>query len=246
MSESCMKRRTPRQAPNAVTRDPNRSLAERVARLVRQASKQDGLLALLLIAGTIIAYLPVWHAGVIWDDESLVLSNPLIHRLDGLSQFWFSTQPVDYYPVTSTMLWVEWRLWGASPMGYHVVNVLLHAQAAHAFADEQRGPAALIQARAALNLFLKYQMDKRTSMFYANITRKLNDNGMKKAADALISEFGPRVAALPVGAASAAQKHGLLPTNCPQCGAPIHTDMASWVDSSTVECAYWGSQIRPE
>ena len=122
----------------------------------------------------------------------------------------------------------------------------LHAQAAHAFADEQRGPAALIQARAALNLFFKYQMNKRTSMFYANITRKLNDKGMKKAADALISEFGPRVAALPAGAASAAQKHGLLPTNCPQCGAPILTDMASWVDSSTVECAYCGSQIRPE
>jgi hypothetical protein len=122
----------------------------------------------------------------------------------------------------------------------------LHAQAAHAFADEQRGPAALIQARAALNLFLKFQMDKRTSMFYANITRKLNDDGMKKAADALISEFGPRVAALPVGAASAAQKHGLLPTNCPQCGAPIHTGKAQWVDSNTVECAYCGSQIRPE
>ena len=100
MSESCMKRRTPRQAPNAVARDPNRSLAERMAGLLRQASQQDWLLALLLVAGTVIAYLPVWHAGVIWDDESLVISNHLIHRLDGLSQFWFSTQPVDYYPVT--------------------------------------------------------------------------------------------------------------------------------------------------
>jgi tetratricopeptide (TPR) repeat protein len=98
-----------------------------MAELLRQASQQAWLLALLLVAGTIIAYLPVWHAGVIWDDESLVISNPLIHRLDGLSRFWFSTQPVDYYPVTSTMLWVEWRLWGANPMGYHVVNVLLHA-----------------------------------------------------------------------------------------------------------------------
>jgi tetratricopeptide (TPR) repeat protein len=98
-----------------------------MAGMLRQASQQNWLLALLLVAGTIIAYLPVWHAGVIWDDESLVINNPLIHRLDGLSQFWFSTQPVDYYPVTSTMLWVEWRLWGAGPMGYHVVNVLLHA-----------------------------------------------------------------------------------------------------------------------
>ena len=124
-----MKRRTSRQPPRAraIARGPNRSLAERTAGLLRQASQQDWLLALLLVAGTIIAYLPVWHAGVIWDDESLVLSNPLIHRPDGLFRFWFSTQPVDYYPVTSTILWAEWRLWGASPMGYHVVNVVLHA-----------------------------------------------------------------------------------------------------------------------
>ena len=38
----------------------------------------------------------------------------------------------------------------------------LHAQAAHAFADNQQGPAALIQARAALHLFLKYKMTERT------------------------------------------------------------------------------------
>jgi predicted RNA-binding Zn-ribbon protein involved in translation (DUF1610 family) len=125
----------------------------------------------------------------------------------------------------------------------HAAN--LHAQAAHAFADEQRGPAALIQARAALKLFLKYQMDKRTSMFYADITRKLNDKGMKNTADALISEFGSRIAALPAGATSATQKHGMLPTNCPQCGAPIQVDKAGWVDSNTVECSYCGSQIRP-
>jgi hypothetical protein len=122
----------------------------------------------------------------------------------------------------------------------------LHAQAAHAFADEQRGPAALIQARAALNLFLKYQMDKRATIFYAIIIRKLNDKGMKNMSDALISEFGSRIAALPADAAPAAQKHEQLPTNCPQCGAPIHTDKARWVDSNTVECAYCGSQIRPD
>ena len=126
----------------------------------------------------------------------------------------------------------------------HAAN--LHAQAAHAFADEQRGPAALIQARAALNLFLKYQMDKRTSMFYANITRKLNDNGMKNAADTLSGEFGARIAALQSGATFTVQKHARLPSNCPQCGAPVHVDKAKWVDSNTVECAYCGSQIRPE
>ena len=121
----------------------------------------------------------------------------------------------------------------------------LHAQAAHAFADNQQGPAALIQARAALHLFLKYKMIERTPVFFANITRKLNNKGMKNAADALISEFGSRITVIPVAAAPAAQKHGVLPTNCPKCGAPVHGERAKWVDANTAECEYCGSLIRP-
>jgi tetratricopeptide (TPR) repeat protein len=87
-------------------------------------------LALGLVLGTFVAYLPVWHAGLIWDDRSFVVDNPLIRRPDGLIRFWFTTEPEDYYPVTSTMLWAEWRIWGAHPAGYHVVNVALHAGSA--------------------------------------------------------------------------------------------------------------------
>jgi hypothetical protein len=118
----------------------------------------------------------------------------------------------------------------------------LHAQAAHAFADSQQEPAALLQARAALRLFLKYKMLQRTPVFYANIIRKLNKKGMKNAADALISEFGTQITAIP----SAEQKHGILPTTCPQCGGPLHAERAKWVDANTVECEYCGSLIRSE
>jgi len=114
----------------AAAKNPKRPLAETMAGLLHSLANRSWLVALLLVGGTIIAYLPVWHAGLIWDDRSLVIDNPLVHRADGLFKFWFSTQPVDYYPVTSTVLWVEWRLWGANPLGYHVVNVLLHALSA--------------------------------------------------------------------------------------------------------------------
>jgi tetratricopeptide (TPR) repeat protein len=114
----------------AAAQDPRGPWAEKIGGLLRRGPKRTWWFALLLVTGTIVAYLPVWHAGLIWDDRSLVLDNSLIHRADGLYQFWFSTHPVDYYPMTSTILWVEWRLWGANPMGYHVINVLLHALSA--------------------------------------------------------------------------------------------------------------------
>jgi tetratricopeptide (TPR) repeat protein len=113
-------------ARDAVT-GPARPVVERMAEFLRA---QPWLAALLLVSATIIAYLPVWHAGLIWDDASLVIDNPLIRQADGLYRLWFTTQPVDFYPVTSTMLWLEWRLWGTDPMGYHVVNVLVHAGSA--------------------------------------------------------------------------------------------------------------------
>jgi tetratricopeptide (TPR) repeat protein len=90
----------------------------------------DWLLILVLAGATIAAYLPVWHAGFIWDDDKFLLENPLIKHVDGLYSFWFTSQAPDYFPLTSTTLWLEWRLWGAEPLGYHLVNVLLHSLSA--------------------------------------------------------------------------------------------------------------------
>jgi hypothetical protein len=120
-----------------------------------------------------------------------------------------------------------------------------HAMAAHAFADSNSEHGATEHARAALQLFLQYQMNQRTPMFFANITRKMNERGMHGAADQLEKEFGSQVKKLP--AAPAADKsvhHGVLPTNCTKCGAPIHGNEANWVDEDTIECEYCGVLIR--
>ena len=122
----------------------------------------------------------------------------------------------------------------------------LHALAAHAYADSHAPQAALAQARAALNLFIQNQMVQRTPVFYANITRKLTNKGMPNAAAALEKEFGSRVGPMPAPVAPAAGQRPRLPTNCSKCGAPIHAEEVHWVDTSTIECEYCGSLIRPE
>ena len=87
---------------------------------------RDWLLALLLAFGTIIVYLPVRHAGFIWDDYGMILNNPLIPRSDGWYRVWFNRSAGDFVPPTVTSFWLEWRLWGANPLGYHLDNILLH------------------------------------------------------------------------------------------------------------------------
>jgi len=83
--------------------------------------------AALLVLGTTLAYLPMWHAGFIWDDGVLLTDNPLIKAPDGWYHFWFTTKTSDYLTLMSSVFWLQWRLWGMNAAGYHVVNVLLHA-----------------------------------------------------------------------------------------------------------------------
>jgi protein O-mannosyl-transferase len=84
------------------------------------------LLAALLVGATALAYLPTLRNGFVWDDDTSLTQNPFIKSGEGLRQFWLTTQTPDYWPVTSTTFWAEWRLWGQDPAGYHVTNLALH------------------------------------------------------------------------------------------------------------------------
>jgi tetratricopeptide (TPR) repeat protein len=85
---------------------------------------QAGLILLLVI----VAYLPAIRGGFIWDDDAYVTENPTLRTAGGLARIWFKLGAVpQYYPMVHTMFWIEHQLWGLHPLGYHVVNVLLHA-----------------------------------------------------------------------------------------------------------------------
>ena len=85
----------------------------------------SGVVMIVLL--TVVVYIPALKGGFIWDDDVMLTENPLIKMTDGLRYIWFSTQQPDYFPLTSTAFWIQWRLWGENPFGYHLVNVLLHA-----------------------------------------------------------------------------------------------------------------------
>lgn len=53
----------------------------------------------------------------------------MVPAANGLAGIWLSGQTHDYFPLTFTSFWLEWRLWGMNPAGYHAINVLLHAAA---------------------------------------------------------------------------------------------------------------------
>ncbi len=84
----------------------------------------------LLVVTTCMAYLPALRGGFILDDDIYVTNNRLLTAPDGLYGLWLTTEPIDYYPISNSTLWIEWRLWGLHPTGYHVTNLLLHIAAA--------------------------------------------------------------------------------------------------------------------
>jgi tetratricopeptide (TPR) repeat protein len=80
----------------------------------------------LITIAVCAAYFPSLNGGFILDDDLLLTANPLIKAADGLYRFWLTTEAYDYWPVANTSLWIEWRLWGMNPTGYHVTNLILH------------------------------------------------------------------------------------------------------------------------
>jgi len=96
----------------------------------KQPENRRGIfLGLALIAMTVLAYLPaIQNGGFIWDDQDYILHNKTLRDAAGLRQIWTNPRATpQYYPLVHTTYWIEYRLWGLDPTGYHVINILLHA-----------------------------------------------------------------------------------------------------------------------
>ena len=93
-------------------------------------SQQDLLVFLALGLLVVVSYLPamLW-GGFVWDDNLCIKVDP-VQEVSGLWQIWFSPSNIEkevhYWPLVYTTFWLEHKLWGFDPTGYHIVNVLLH------------------------------------------------------------------------------------------------------------------------
>lgn len=107
------------------------------------------IVAALIMTATLVVYLPGIHGGFILDDDLYLTQNKLIADADGLRSFWCTTRATDYYPISNSTLWLEWRLWGPNSTGYHITNLILHAVASflvYLVLTQLRVPGALLAA----------------------------------------------------------------------------------------------------
>ncbi len=75
-----------------------------------------------------VSFFPALSAGFVWDDQ-IFTEEPAVHAWSGLWTIWFSPAAMmeeHYWPVPYTTFWLEHKLWGTAPFGYHLVNLLLY------------------------------------------------------------------------------------------------------------------------
>ena len=106
---------------------------------------QRAFASLLLLAAAFAAYAPALRNGFVWDDEALILRDPLIRswRLigEGFRHFLFTDATAsDFYrPLQRLSYTFDYAAFFLAPAGYHLVSILWHAAAAVAlflFADK--------------------------------------------------------------------------------------------------------------
>lgn len=83
--------------------------------------------AVLVLAGLWI-YSPAYHGDWLWDDDVLLTANPTVQSgtLASLVKLWLNPDGIDYFPLSYTLLWLQWPFFGQQPTGYHITTILLH------------------------------------------------------------------------------------------------------------------------
>ncbi len=97
---------------------------------VLAVGRRDWLFGAGLLVAVVLVYQPAWNGGFLWDDAAH-LTRPELRSWGGLWRIWFDPGATQqHYPLVHSAFWVQHRLWGEGPVGYHLVNIVLHAAVA--------------------------------------------------------------------------------------------------------------------
>ena len=104
--------------------------------------KQNFIYILLIVTVNLFLFLPAMRGDFVWDDLSLVTENMELKDPAFLSRFlrlpFGETDGVDpsaggtfqrnefYRPLTMLSYWIDSKIWGLNPAGFHLTNILLH------------------------------------------------------------------------------------------------------------------------
>ncbi len=120
--------RTPAQRNSRTQRARPPQHARQPAGEARRHSLAAGAALVTLV---LASYAYALRCDFIWDDDAYVTKNHTLESFDGLRRIWFELGAVpQYYPLVHTTFWIERHLWGLNPLGYHAVNIALHAASA--------------------------------------------------------------------------------------------------------------------
>jgi hypothetical protein len=119
-------RKTLNRSPRHDQRPQGAALSAAVRNLI--ATDLAGWAAIFL--AVLISYTPAIHGTRLWDDAAHI-TRPDLQSVHGLWRIWFQLGATQqYYPLLHSAFWFEHRLWGDALIGYHLVNIALHALSA--------------------------------------------------------------------------------------------------------------------
>lgn len=85
------------------------------------------LMGVIVLAVAVACYWPSLHGGYLWDDPAHITA-PQLRDWAGLVSIWTDVGATqEFYPVLHSAFWFQYQLWGDAVLGYHLVNVFLHA-----------------------------------------------------------------------------------------------------------------------
>ena len=91
-----------------------------------ESAFRTGIKAAAIGAAGAFAFAPAIRGNWLWDDSSAIGENPILRDPAGLWKIWSGQAGQDYFPLTTSVQWVQWHLWQGNLAGYHATNIVLH------------------------------------------------------------------------------------------------------------------------